>query len=316
MSPPARASGGGGTRVACTAPPQFPDLHDDWPLQHAAMAAIGLDAAPVVWSDPNVDWSDFDLVVANGAWDNIHNQHEFLRWIAHIEELGVPIVNSPATLRWNFDKRYLRELAAAGLRIVPTRWVESAGGPREVGHTDATGAAVVPADFDGEVVVKPSVSGGGFQTARYEAHEHEAARAHVDALLGAGIAAMVQPYQESVDREGETGLVFLGGEYSHAIHKEPMIRRGVGPGPSLIDNQVVTGSSAMLDQLRLGRQAVAAAESLLGPTVYARVDIVRDADGEPALLELELLDPVLFLTTAPGSPARFAAALVRALTSL
>ncbi len=297
MSPPAR-SGGGGRSVAFTAPPAFPDLHDDWPLQRSALASIGVDAAPVVWSDPDVDWSQFDLVVANGAWDNIHHRDEFLHWVAHVEGLGVTMVNSPSTLLWNFDKRYLQALEGAGIRVVPTRWVEATSGP--------DGPAVPAPAFDGEVVVKPSVSGGGFQTARYEPHQHDAARAHVDALVNAGTAAMVQPYQESVDKEGETGLVFLGGEYSHAIHKEPMIRRGVAPGESLIDNQVVTGASAALDQLRLGRAAVAAAEALLGPTTYARVDMVRGADGEPALLELELLDPVLFMTTAPASADRFA----------
>ena len=160
------------------------------------------------------------------------------------------------------------------------------------------------------------VSGGGFQTARYRPHEHDAARAHVTALVGRGTAAMVQPYQASVDRDGETGLVFLGGAYSHAIHKQPMIRRGAAPGQSLIENQVVTAASAAPDQIDLGHHAVAAAAALLGPTTYARVDMVRGDDGCPALLELELLDPVLFLATAPQSADRFASVLVRTVRSL
>ena len=96
---------------------------------------------------------------------------------------------------------------------------------------------------------------------------------------------------------------------SHAIHKQPMIRRGVAPRQSLIDNQIVTAATATPDQLDLGLLRRRAAESLLGPTTYARVDMVREAGGRPALLELELLDPVLFLTTAPGSAERFAAVL-------
>jgi glutathione synthase/RimK-type ligase-like ATP-grasp enzyme len=313
VTPPARAGGRGRPWVACTAPPAFPDLHDDWPLQRAALATVGLDAVAQVWSDPAVDWSRFDLVVANGAWDNIHHQDAFLRWVAHVEGLGVPMVNRPATLRWNLDKRYLRELAAAGVRIVPTRWVEP-GDDRD-GEDDAGGGEPGAAEpfFDGEVVVKPAVSGGGFQTARYRPHEHDAARRHVASLVRGGTTAMIQPYQVSVDSDGETGLVFIGGEYSHAIHKEPMIRPGVPPGDSLIDNQVVTGASATLDQLRLARAAVGAAGALLGPATYARVDLVRDADGQPALLELELLDPVLFMTTAPSSAGRFARAVAREL---
>src|SRR6185437_16305800 len=101
------------------------------------------------------DWAAFDLVVANGAWDNIHHVEAFVAWVGLVgEELGVPMVNSPDTLRWNLDKRYLRDLAADGVRIVPTRWVEpAAGGP--------AGDPEISLDGSGEIVVKPTVSGGG-----------------------------------------------------------------------------------------------------------------------------------------------------------
>ncbi len=154
--------------------------------------------------------------------------------------------------------------------------------------------------------MKPAISGGGFQTARYTADEHDHARAHLAALLGAGRSAMVQPYQHAVDAEGEAGLVFLGGAFSHAIRKEPMIRPGAGPRDSLIANQVVTPCAAVADQVDMAEAALGAAEALVGPSTYARVDMVRGADGRPALLELELLDPVLFMTTAPASAECFA----------
>ncbi len=287
--------------VACTAPPQFPDLHDDWPLQRAAMEDLGLEARPVVWSDPAVDWTAFDLVVANGAWDNIHRQPEFLAWVDRVGvELGVPMVNNPATLRWSFDKHYLRVLEAAGVPIVPTRFVE----PGDAHPVELP---------DHEIVLKPAVSGGGFRTARYTPEEHDEAGRHLAALVASGATAMIQPYQHAVDAEGETGLVFIGGACSHAIHKEPMIRRGAGPRDSLIDNQVVTGTTATAEQVATAGAALAAAEALLGPSTYARVDMVHDAEGRPQLLELELLDPVLFLTTAPASAERFARVLADAL---
>jgi glutathione synthase/RimK-type ligase-like ATP-grasp enzyme len=291
--------------VAFTAPPKFPNLHDDWPLTRAALDDVGLDGVAVVWSDPAVDWSSFDLIVANGAWDNIHHVNEFLAWVDARGRGGVPTVNSPATLRWNLDKRYLRVLEAAGVATVPTTWVEpdadsDAAAEREVE------VALARALSQGEVVVKPSISGGGFQTARYEAHDHDRALAHVRSLVELGRTAMVQPYQRAVDTEGEVGLIFLGGEFSHAMHKDPMIRPGVGPLASLIDNQSVSPASASPAQLALGRQAVAAADQLLGPTTYARVDTVQGEDGRPRLLELELLDPVLFFTTEPAAADRFA----------
>jgi glutathione synthase/RimK-type ligase-like ATP-grasp enzyme len=283
--------------VAFTAPAFMPELHDDWPLARTALAALGIEAVAVVWSDPAVDWSAFDLVVANGAWDNIHQPDEFVAWVDARERDGVAMVNSPATLRWNLDKRYLRDLEAAGIPVVPTTWVEPSHGPSAVADLDLG---------DGEVVVKPSVSGGGHQTARYERHEHNQARAHVRALLEAGRTAMVQQYQTAVDEVGEVGLILLGGAFSHAMHKDPMIRRGVGPLASLIDNQFVTAATASPALVELSHDAVAAAEAILGPTAYARVDTVEGADGRPVVLELELLDPVLFLVTDPAAADRFA----------
>jgi glutathione synthase/RimK-type ligase-like ATP-grasp enzyme len=283
--------------VALAASPQYPDLLEEGPLVRTALEEVGIDATTAVWSDPEVDWSAFDLVVANGAWDNIHHAAAFLDWVDGVAGAGVPVVNSPATLRWNIDKRYLRDLEGAGVPTVPTTWVEPDGAALEPAGT------ALP---EGEIVVKPSVSGGGHLTARYEPHEHDRARAHVAALVSSGRTAMVQPYEPAVDREGETGLVFLGGAFSHAIHKEPMIRRGIGPLDDLIDNQVVTAGTATPAQLDVARRALAAAERALGPTAYARVDLVRRADGQPVLLELELLDPALFFVTDPAAATRFA----------
>jgi O-ureido-D-serine cyclo-ligase len=237
-----------------------------------------------------VDWSAFDLVLASGAWDNIHHVAGFLAWAEGVAAAGVPVHNSPATLRWNIDKHYLRDLEGAGVPTVPTVWVEPTGGPGDLS------SLTIP---ECEVVVKPSVSGGGYRTARYERHEHDAVRAHVRELLAAGRTAMVQPYEPRVDAEGETALIYLGGTFSHAAHKDPMIRRGVGPTDSLIENQVVTGAVATAAQLAVAARALAAAEDLLGPTTYARVDMVETVCDGPALLELELLDPALFLTLHP-----------------
>ncbi len=291
-------------RLVAASCAQFPDLHDDWPLLRAALADAGVDAQTAVWNDPAVDWTAFDLVLVSGAWDNIHHVDQFLAWADGVAAAGVPVLNSPATLRWNIDKRYLRDLEQAGVRTVPTLWVEPDGSSPDL---------PLPGLPEGEVVVKPCVSGGGYRTARYEAHEHAAARAHVRELVGSGRTVMVQPYEPRVDDEGETGLVYVGGAFSHAVHKDPMIRRGVGPTDSLIANQVVTAATATPAQLVVGGHALATAESLLGPATYARVDMVETLEDGPALLELELLDPVLFLTLHPRSAASFARVLAGSL---
>jgi O-ureido-D-serine cyclo-ligase len=285
--------------VAFTAPPFMPDLHDDWPLVRAALDALAIDAAAIVWSDPSADWSSYDLIVANGAWDNIHRVDEFLAWVDAREAERVAVVNSPATLRWNIDKRYLRVLEAADVAIVPTTWVEPGGGV-------SASEVVLPA---GEVVVKPSISGGGHRTARYEPDDHEAARALVGDIVASGRSAMIQPFESSVDARGERGLIFLGGEFSHSIQKDSMIRRGAGPLDNLIENQVTRAASASAEELDLGRHAVITAERILGPITYARVDMVTRSDGVPALLELELLDPVLFFAHHPSGASAFAGVL-------
>ena len=237
-------------------------------------------------------------MLASGAWDNIHHVEEFLGWADRVAASGVPVHNSPATLRWNIDKHYLRDLERAGVPTVPTVWVEPHASDADVG------ALTLP---EGEVVVKPSVSGGGYRTARYQPHEHAAARAHVRELTAAGRTAMVQPYEPRVDSEGETALIYIGGDFSHAVHKDPMIRRGVGPTDSLIENQVITGATATAPQLGVaeagpGRGRAASS----GATTYARVDMVETSTAGPALLELELLDPVLFFTSHPEGAHRLA----------
>ena len=122
MSAAATAPGGSRRRVAVAASARYPDLREDWPIQRDAMAALGLDATTAVWTDREVRWDEYDLVVANGAWDNIHRPTEFLEWVDLVADTGVPIVNSPATLRWNIDKRYLGDLAAAEVMYGPTAY--------------------------------------------------------------------------------------------------------------------------------------------------------------------------------------------------
>ena len=156
-----------------------------------------------MWNDPAVRWTDYDLVLANGVWDNIRHVDDFVRWTEALERDGVRVANSPATLRWNLDKRYLRQLAAAGVPVVPTVWVEQASA----------------FELEGEVVVKPTVSGGGHHTARYQPHEHDAAHRHVDDLLVSGRVAMIQPYQAG-GRRGGRGRADLPGGHLQPRHAQ------------------------------------------------------------------------------------------------
>lgn len=283
-------------RLAVAASAKYPELRPDWPLLQAALARRGISATTMVWTDPDADWDELDLVVANGAWDNIHRPAEFLDWAEQVAAL-TQVVNSPTTLRWNMDKRYLATLDAAGVPIVPTTFIEP---------TDDPDHAELP---DTEFVVKPNISGGGFQTARYSPTrgDHAAARTHLTQLLAAGRTAMVQPYQHAIDSEqAETGLIFLAGEYSHAIRKGPLLPAGTRPGDSLHSEDGIGPTRATAVQIEMAAHALGAAEALLGPTTYARVDLVPDEDGAPLLIELELLDPALFFDHHLPGADRFA----------
>lgn len=287
------------SRLAVAASADSPDLRQDWPLLREALAEQGIAASTRVWTDPSVRWDEFDLVLANGAWDNIHRPEEFLAWVGRVADV-TPVANAPAVLRWNLDKRYLAALSDARVATVSTTWLAPGA------EWDPEREIPLP---PGEFVVKPTVSGGGFETARYRGRDESSAREarlHLRRLLDAGRTAMIQPYEAAVDTHGEAGLIFLDGRYSHAIGKGPLLVVGAGPQSHLYQDEQIGALTPSATQLEAAQLALAAAEHLVGPTTYARVDLVGRADGTPAVLELELLDPALFFETHPPAATRFA----------
>jgi hypothetical protein len=272
---------------------QAAGLDEDEPLLVAALGELGLTAVAADWADPAVDWAAADAVVVRSTWDYARRRDAFLRWAREVAA-ATRLFNPAAVLEHNTDKRYLRELAAAGLPVVPTAW---AAAPGEV--------AAALDRWPGDVVVKPVVSAGARDTARFATAERDAARAHAAAVLAGGRAVMVQPYLHRLDAEGETGLVYLDGRYSHAFGKGPLL--AAGPlGPGLFAEERITAREPTPAQRAVGDAVLAA----LGepPPLYARVDLVPGEDG-PQLLELELTEPSLFLAAAPGAARRVARAI-------
>lgn len=268
-------------RVALATFDGFPELYDDDRLALGPLHDAGVDAVPVVW-DAGADWSSYDLVVVRSTWDYTLRREQFLDWAS-----GVPRLHNPfEVLAWNTDKRYLSELAAAGVPVVPTTFV-APGEPFEVPSY--------------EHVVKPTVSAGARDTRRFAAGE--SSQAHAQALLEAGRTVMVQPYQAAVDDAGETALLSFLGEHSHAARKDPVLV------PTLADphDVAITRRTASEAERAVARAALACVP-VDGPLLYARVDVVPGPDGQPLLMELEVTEPCLFFGQAPGSAERFAAA--------
>jgi len=282
---------GGTDRVALVGSEHGLEIDPDLPIASAALSDAGIAAELVRWDDPAVDWAAFDLVVVRSCWDYAWRLSEFLGWARAVPRLR----NRAEIVGWNIDKVYLRDLERAGLPVVPTAW-------------DPSGADDLPAGA--EWVVKPSVSAGSRDTARWDTPA--AVLAHVAELTGAGRTAMVQPYLPSVDELGETAMLFIGGAFSHAVRKGPLLV----PGEGVRQDRNSRGDLRRVDptaaQRAVAQAVFDAVPGLVGvgdAPLYARIDLVQDADGNPVVLELELTEPSLFLPQAPEA----AATLVRAI---
>ncbi|PRW65262.1 ATP-grasp domain-containing protein [Actinopolyspora mortivallis] len=279
-----------------------PEVSSDEGVLPKALEELGLVADWVVWDEAGSAVEEADLVVLRTTWDYTSRLADFLRWCD-----SVPALANPArVVRWNTDKRYLVELTEAGVPVTPTRLVE----PEEaVPGAGATGGTDFP---DREFVVKPTVGAGSSGARRFLPEQRERAVEHLRTLHRQGTAALVQPYQPVVDREGETAVVFFGGIYSHGFVKGPLL----DPAGDGVVPELERGSFAVDPDPALRATAedvLDAATALLGlgrrELLYARVDLVRGEDGAPMLLELELTEPRLGFDLADrDAPSRLASA--------
>jgi len=291
-------------RIALATAAEFPDLDDDGLVLLDALSSLDITAEPIVWTDPGVGYSRYDLVVVRSTWDYHHQLDDFLAWAERVAAT-TPLANEAQVLAWNTHKTYLRELGALGLPVVDTTWLDP-------GDTFTLPGA-------GEYVVKPAVSAGSRNTNRYVAGEHDdLATDHVRSLLDAGRTVMVQPYLDAIDTAGETALLYFGGEFSHAVRKAPLLELGMPfvtaafKAESMQPREASPAELAVADRF-LDAVASTGAGAARGDLLYARVDLVPGPDGSPILLELELTEPSMYLVLdgAEGSVAadRFAAAI-------
>lgn len=282
----------------------------------AALKERGIDAEPAVWDDPDVDWTQFDLTVVRSTWDYSHHRDEFVAWAKSVPNLA----NDAEAIEWNTDRRYLRQLADAGVPVVDTIWLDPAAHlPKRAIHSR------MPAF--GDFVVKPVVGANAHDVARYQpisAQSRAEAIAHVQRLLDSGRWVMIQPYITSIDTLGETCLVFVNDEFQHAVRRKALLGGTHRPtvGLSLYAEEGMTRVDISDEQLATAQQALAAAHKTSdspGKFLYARVDLVN-ADGTPSsqsaritapiqkpvngplVVEIELTDPSLWLRHSGKNP--------------
>lgn len=287
-------------RVALVTCNEVPDVDLDSQPLIPLLAGLGIEATPCVWDDRAIDWREFDLAVVRSCWDYHTRRDEFLAWAARVPRLANPF----AVLDWNTDKRYLTDLRKRGIPVVHTRWIEP---------TDPFAPDELPL-YD-EFVIKPAVSLSSLSTGRYRLAETEHRRLageHVLRLQRAGMTVMLQPYMNRIEREGETSLVFIDGQFTHAVRKDPGLD---GPDTGL-DRRFVPHDGLGLrpiqpsaEQLALARRALRAVPGGPDALLYARVDLIPDARGAPVVLEVELTEPQLYLSVVPEAAARMAEAI-------
>ena len=280
-------------RIALATAAKLPTLNDDDRLLVPALAELGFTAVPGVWDAPEVCWDECHGVLVRSCWDYHHRLEEFLAWVTRLERAGVPLWNSPALLKWNIHKGYLRDLAARGVPIVPTRWLER-GAPVDL-------ARLLRDAGWREAVVKPAVSASATDTWRTSAATAAADQSRLETLLRAG-DVMVQPFIDEVCDPGEWSLMFFGSRFSHAVRKRP------APADYRVQWEFGGTAAPLAPPPRLIADAEAVMAAVPSHPLYARVDGV-ERDGRLILMELELIEPHLFLGWDASAPGRLAAAL-------
>jgi glutathione synthase/RimK-type ligase-like ATP-grasp enzyme len=283
-------------RIAIASCEDLPVGTSDDALMVAACERLDLEVAVIPWSEPGVDWAGFGATIIRSTWDYTIRRTEFLDWLG-----SVPRLHNPAeVVAANSDKTYLRDLAAAGLPVVPTVFLEAAD---DIELPDT-----------GEFVVKPSVGAGSKGAGRFDSSEpgtSSRAQAHALSLRAAGRTIMVQPYLSAVDQLGETALIFFNGVFSHSIRKGAMLAAGTQHSVG----DLSLGISGDISPRTPSDEEIDVAEQVLkhlskpldGPLLYARIDLLPSTAG-PVLIEAELIEPCLFLDHSDGAADRLASA--------
>jgi hypothetical protein len=261
----------------------------DEALLLAALAEYSIDGEFLSWDDPAVEWNSWDLTVVRSTWDYTARRQAFVTWAQSLERL----YNPAPVIHYSTDKHYLAHLAAHGVAIIDTEFVD-------VGTT--------PTWPDGTFVVKPTVGAGSMDAQRFDGSSIASAVTHVARLHDSGRDAMVQPYVDSVDDEGELALVYIDGTFSHALRKGAMLRTPESDRDLLFRVEQMSVTTADDEAIVFGDAVLAA--SGFRDLLYGRVDCVRTSAGW-AVMELELVEPSLFLSYHPPAATALARGISR-----
>lgn len=243
-----------------------------------ALRRQGVEVETPAWSDPRVGWDGFDLVKLNSPWDYHERPEEFSGWLRRVARAS-RLQNPLPIVEWNFDKRYLRELDRAGIPTIATVWSEPGEEESAVAELERLGWE--------QVVIKPVIDASAMNLVRIPAALAPRMLERFDRPV------LLQPYLPSVAATGELSLVYLDGTYSHALRKSP------ATGDFRVQPIYGGTHEAAEPSTRERSIADAAVAASPGSPLYARVDLVASDAGDPLVIELELIEPSLYLDVAP-----------------
>jgi glutathione synthase/RimK-type ligase-like ATP-grasp enzyme len=252
--------------------------HESHALIVAAGAKRGVEFEVAYWDDDSLPSRGFDLAVIRTCWDYHERAAEFVAALEAHESAGLRVLNSPEVVRWNARKTYLQDLAAAAIETV---WADRADAASVAKAFDALDAV--------EIVVKPQVGAGSVGTVRLKRN----AWSEADLIGGPQGAAMIQPYLRGIETDGERSLFWFGGAFSHAIRKVP------DEGGWLANQPGKTRFVAEAPPAAAMEAAEAARARAPADLLYVRIDLVLGDDGNWRVIEIEAIEPYLFLDFAP-----------------
>lgn len=255
----------------------------------------GLKVNRISWDDQEYRWSESAFILFRSSWDYFERYPEFMAWLGEVKNV-TSLINSYELIKWNLDKHYLLDLVKSGVHIPPTRFIEQ-------GEKGSLADKVAEYAWK-EIILKPVVSAGAFNTFRFTAEETDLMEDQYRKLIR-GEAMMIQEFQEAVPREGELSFMLFGGRFTHAVLKKA----------KLGDFRVQDDFGGSVHNYKPEEEEIRLAENILSSCgknpIYARVDLIRDMQGKLALGELELFEPELWFRFYPEAAGALADAIIK-----
>lgn len=285
-------------KIAFATYAKLDEIGPDDQLAADALQKLGYMVEAAVWNAPDIDWSAYKAVVIRSCWDYHLHPQQFAEWLKWLSGLGIRVLNPPDVLRWNMDKGYLLDLGDQGIYITPTLRLPK-GGKVELAHVLQT------KDWK-RAVVKPLISASAHQTWVTNGASQEDQDKLVD-MLAHG-PALVQPFIPEIQTTGELSLLFFDKQYSHTVVKRPQ------DGDFRVQAEFGGSTDIVQPDETIIAQAQQVVDAIEAPLAYTRVDAV-EVDGRLILMELELIEPYLFLREDPEAAQRFANAIYKQITN-